>query len=66
MNLFECEVCGNKDLQNLDELINHILLVHPDYTELEAEHYADLWVTNKQEELDAQVYESDIDEDPLP
>lgn len=67
MNLFECEVCGSKDPQNLDELVEHILNQHPDYSELEAEHYADLWITNKLEEQEAQVYEPEnpADRDPL-
>lgn len=67
MNLFECEVCGNKDPQSHEELMEHILSVHPDYSELEAEHYSNLWEENKQEEIDAQVYEPEnpADRDPL-
>jgi hypothetical protein len=67
MNLFECEVCGNKDPQNLDELVEHILSIHPDYTELEAEQYANLWIDNKLEEQEAEIYEPEnpADRDPL-
>lgn len=53
MNLFECEVCGNNDPQNHGELVEHLLNEHPDYTELEAEHYANLWEEDRREQQDA-------------
>jgi hypothetical protein len=68
VNLFECEVCGNTDPQSHEELVSHILSTHLEYTDQEAEYYSNLWEENKQEELDAQVYEREdpSDRDPLP
>lgn len=67
MNLFECEICGNKDPQNHEELVDHILNVHTDYSEIEAEYYTNLWEENKLEAQEAEIYEPEnpADQDPL-
>jgi len=68
MNLFECEVCGNKDPQNHEELVEHIVTVHTDYTDSEAEYFSNLWEEDKLEAQEAEVYdweEDSSDRDPL-
>ena len=67
MNLFECEICGNKDPQSHEELVSHILDVHIDYTDQEAEYYSNLWEEDKLEEQNAEIYEPEnpVDRDPL-
>ena len=58
MNLFECELCGNKDPQDHEELVEHIVTAHTDYTDTEAIYYANLWEKDKLEELEeAEIYE---------
>ena len=65
MNLFDCEVCGNKDPQDHEDLIAHILSVHTDYTEAEVEYFSNLWEQDKIDAQEAEIYEPDVDEDPL-
>jgi hypothetical protein len=67
MNIFECEVCGSTDPQDHEGLVSHIMGVHTDYTEAEAEYFANLWEQNKLDEQEAEIYdwEEDIsDRDP--
>jgi hypothetical protein len=53
MNLFECEVCGNNEPQTHEELVEHILNTHTDYTEYDAEYFSNLWEEDRLEQQDA-------------
>jgi hypothetical protein len=66
MNIFECEVCGNTDPQNHEELVNHIVTIHIDYTDSEAESYSNLWEEHKLEEQEAEKWYGDDIKDNYP
>jgi Zn ribbon nucleic-acid-binding protein len=66
MDLFECQACGNKDAQSHEELVQHVVTTHPEYSQEEAIHYALLWEEGARERAEVEeIYEEDVDEDPL-
>jgi hypothetical protein len=68
MNLFECEVCGSKEPTDHEELVAHILEMHIDYTETEADYFAKLWEEDKINAQESEIYsweEDTSDRDPL-
>ena len=66
MDLFECQVCGNKKAQSHEELVEHVVSVHPEYSFEEAAHYALIWEEGARERAEVEeIYEPDVDRDPL-
>jgi len=55
MSIFECEICGNTELHNHKELVEHIINTHsPEYTESDAEYFSNLWEESKLQEQETE------------